>query len=101
MYIQMCLVQQPMQQRHQNYRVITSPKGLQKRDHQVITPPWSPKCIIQFLWTPPLDRLISTPISISHTPQGPAKHIIIVPRGVTLGDSAIKTLMIGRILNRW
>ena len=47
---------------------------------------------------PPLDMLISTPISISHTPRPPPKHIIIVPRGVTFRDSTLGTLMHGEIL---
>ena len=47
---------------------------------------------------PPLDMLISTPISISHTPQPPPKHIIIVPRGVTFRDSTLGTLMLREIL---
>ena len=37
-------------------------------------------------------------IRISHTPQPPPKHIIIVLRGVTFRDSTLGTLMIGEIL---
>ena len=94
----MRLVQPPMQQRHQNYPVITPPKGLQKWDHQVITPPMVPQVQNSVSPDPPLDMLISTPISISHTPRPPPQHIIIVQRGFTFRDTTLGTSMHGEIL---
>ena len=87
-----------MQQRHQNYRVITPPKGLQKWDHQVSIPPMVPQVQNSVSVDPPLDMSISTPISISHTARPPPKHIIIVPRGVTFKDPTLRTLMHGEDL---
>ena len=87
-----------MQWRLPSYWVISPAKGLQKWDHQVITPPAVPKMQNSISLDPPLDMLISTPISLSHTPQPPPRHIIIVPRDVTFRDSVLGTLMIGEIL---
>ena len=76
----MCL----MQRKRQNYRVII--------------PPAVPQVQNSVSLDPPVDVLISTPISISHTPQCPPKHIVIVLRGITFRDCTLGTLMIGETL---
>ena len=66
--------------------------------HFFLLPPMVPEVQNSVSLDPPLDMLISTPISISHTPRLPPKHIIIVPRRVTFRDSTLGTLMVGEIL---
>ena len=87
-----------MQRRHQNYRVITPPKGLQKWDHQVITPPMVPQVQNSVSLEPPpgyAHQHTHQHQPYSSTP--PPKHIIIVPGGVTFRDSTLGTLMQGEI----